>query len=75
MAHGLLMLQRGSADFVTFTVCGYYNGKRQRFVNMRLRRSKPRTAGRGRGKAADSLRGESLRYSALHRRDIDDHVR
>ena len=29
---------------------------------MRLRRSKPRTAGRGRGKAADSLRGESLRY-------------
>jgi len=29
---------------------------------MRLRRSKPRTAGRERGKAADSLRRESLRY-------------
>ena len=33
---------------------------------MRLRRSKPRTAGRGRGKAADSLRCESLRYPATN---------
>jgi hypothetical protein len=32
-------------------------------VNTRLRRSKPRTVG-GRGKAADSLRRESLRYPA-----------
>ena len=47
-----------TAEYVIWLV------KRQLFVNRRLRQSKPRTAGCGRGKAADSLRGESLRYPA-----------
>jgi hypothetical protein len=56
--------EQGGADFVPFKVCGAWHGKRPLFVNMWLRRSKPGTEGRGRGKAADSLRCESLRDRA-----------